>query len=291
MQKRRVLVVDLEAKGESQGLRMLSSIRQAGVFGELLLAGQGFSVPDNAAGLVLLGGEGPDLPVVQACVRAQIPLLCFGGASRLLVEALGGSVGETALQDKVRDVHFSDLGVFQGVEGGFRVVQKACYLSLPEGLRILAGLEGVVLAFDDGKGRVTGMQFLPESQDMDVSSIVNHFLFKVLGLEAGYSLEGYRRRTWTSCGDRWDRERPCACSPAAWIPPWPPVWPSKPWARGPAACWWTPDCCAAGRLTTWWSSSPSAWAGPSIGWTPGRRPTRLCAGCAPPSRSAAPWRR
>ena len=113
MQKRRVLVVDLEAKGESQGLRMLSSIRQAGVFGELLLAGQGFSVPDNAAGLVLLGGEGPDLPVVQACVRAQIPLLCFGGASRLLVEALGGSVGETALQDKVRDVHFSDLGVFQ----------------------------------------------------------------------------------------------------------------------------------------------------------------------------------
>lgn len=193
MQKRRVLVVDLEAKGESQGLRMLSSIRQAGVFGELLLAGQGFSVPDNAAGLVLLGGEGPDLPVVQACVRAQIPLLCFGGASRLLVEALGGSVGETALQDKVRDVHFSDLGVFQGVEGGFRVVQKACYLSLPEGLRILAGLEGVVLAFDDGTGRVTGMQFLPESQDMDVSSIVNHFLFKVLGLEAGYSLEGYRR--------------------------------------------------------------------------------------------------
>lgn len=112
MQKRRVLVVDLEAKGESQGLRMLSSIRQAGVFGELLLAGQGFSVPDNAAGLVLLGGEGPDLPVVQACVRAQIPLLCFGGASRLLVEALGGSVGETALAGQgARRAFFGPRGV------------------------------------------------------------------------------------------------------------------------------------------------------------------------------------
>lgn len=192
MPENKVLVIELSANAEA--LAMVSAVRQAGVYAEILTDGFARAAQSDAAGLILMGdGEGRE-DAVRACLSSGLPILCFGSACLPLVNLLGGETGETAIENQLKDLKFSPLGVFKDVEGGNRVISRASYLSLPEGARILSGVEGTVIAFDAREGRVTGMQFLPEQHDLDVTQILMNYLFELLKLQADYSPEKVMER-------------------------------------------------------------------------------------------------
>lgn len=193
MMERYVLVVDMQSGTEA--LKMASTIRQAGVFSKIVSGEEFAAMQDFAsvAGLVALGFDEDNTASMQAAVQSGLPMLCFGRCVRALVRAIGGHVGETAIDGQVKDLRFSKIGVFSGVEGGYRMIESAVYLSLPEGCRILSGVESTVLAFDYNDGNVTAMQFMPELQDLDVSQVILNFLFKLIGMESDFNVQNYEK--------------------------------------------------------------------------------------------------
>ncbi|MGI5884792.1 MAG: hypothetical protein ACOX83_07510 [Candidatus Spyradocola sp.] len=194
MMQRLVLVVNT---GGSEGLAMVKGIRNAGVFCTMTDAAR-LEVPEEAKGVVVIGGPSEYArPCLRALLDRQLPILAFGDPAARLCEELGGQVTGHALTNQLRDVHFANLGVCKDVEGGMRMLQSAEYLSLPQGCRTLSVAEGVTLGFDDGEGRCTGFQFVPEAHDVEASEIIGNFLWNVLNLQPNYTFESYIDRAVT----------------------------------------------------------------------------------------------
>ena len=61
----------------------------------------------------------------------------------------------------------------------------------PEGVSV----NGVNIAFDDGKGESAGFQFIPEAHDVEASEIIGNFLWNVLHLEPNYNCESFIEQT------------------------------------------------------------------------------------------------
>lgn len=188
MTERQILVV---GTGGSEAVDMLRSIRSAGVFCVLAQA-EDPGIPQGTEGIVVIGGENPRLQeVLEPLLQSGLPILAFGAPASALCTALGGSTRGIAFEKQLKDVRFANTGVCAGVEGGMRMLDGAEYLTLPKGFRTLSVSEGVILGFDDGEGKYLGFQFLPETQDIEVSSIVENFLWHTVGLAPDYSCEKY----------------------------------------------------------------------------------------------------
>lgn len=188
MMERRVLVVNT---GGSEGLAMVKGIRSAGVFCTMTEISR-MEVPEETKGVVVIGGACEDtLAGLRALLDRELPILAFGDSAARLCEALGGQVTGHALTHQLKDVHFASLGVCKDVEGGMRMLESAEYLSLPQGCRTLSVAEGITLGFDDGQGRCTGFQFIPEAHDVEASEIIGNFLWNVLNLQPNFSYETY----------------------------------------------------------------------------------------------------
>ena len=99
------------------------------------------------------------------------------------------------MTSQLKDVHFANIGVCSGVDGGMRMIDSAEYLSLPQGCRTLSVCEGATIAFDDGKGESAGFQFIPEAHDVEASEIIGNFLWNVLHLEPNYNCESFIEQT------------------------------------------------------------------------------------------------
>ena len=173
MMERQVLVV---STGGREGFAMVRGIRSAGVF----------CVPTQA---------GAKLEIPEETRAKGLPVLAFGGACASLCEALGGEITGHAVTSQLKDVHFANIGVCSGVDGGMRMIDSAEYLSLPQGCRTLSVCEGATIAFDDGKGVSAGFQFIPEAHDVEASEIIGNFLWNVLHLEPNYNCESFIEQT------------------------------------------------------------------------------------------------
>lgn len=186
--EKHMLVVDAGAGQDA--FRMVAMIRQAGVYAELC-AVQQLPREIRASGFVVVGNLEQCEQQMQALLGYGLPMLVFGRCSLSLVRALGGKVNDVSITGQVKDLRFSQIGVFSKVEGGMRKIESANYISLPEGCRILAGVESTVLAFDALDGRVTAMQFMPEAQDLDVSQVLLTLLFEQMGFSGDFTMENY----------------------------------------------------------------------------------------------------
>lgn len=188
MMERLVMVVNT---GGNEGFSMVKGIRSAGVFCTQVDA-EHMVVPKEAKGAVVIGesDEGA-LDCLRALLAAQLPILAFGAPAAQLAVALGGQVTGCAITNQLKDVQFANIGVCAGVEGGMRMLERAQYLSLPQGCRTLCGVEGTILGFDEGEGQYTGFQFLPEAHDVEASEIIGNFLWNVMGIKPNYSYESY----------------------------------------------------------------------------------------------------
>ena len=193
MMERQVLVV---STGGREGFAMVRGIRSAGVFCVPTPAGAKLEIPEETRGAVVIGAADDAVRSSIDALRAKgLPVLAFGGACASLCEALGGEITGHAVTSQLKDVHFANIGVCSGVDGGMRMIDSAEYLSLPQGCRTLSVCEGATIAFDDGKGESAGFQFIPEAHDVEASEIIGNFLWNVLHLEPNYNCESFIEQT------------------------------------------------------------------------------------------------
>lgn len=193
MMERQVLVV---STGGREGFAMVRGIRSAGVFCVPTQAGAKLEIPEETRGAVVIGAADDAVRSSIDALRAKgLPVLAFGGACASLCEALGGEITGHAVTSQLKDVHFANIGVCSGVDGGMRMIDSAEYLSLPQGCRTLSVCEGATIAFDDGKGVSAGFQFIPEAHDVEASEIIGNFLWNVLHLEPNYNCESFIEQT------------------------------------------------------------------------------------------------
>lgn len=193
MMERQVLVV---STGGREGFAMARGIRSAGVFCVPTQAGAKLEIPEETRGAVVIGAADDAVRSSIDALRAKgLPVLAFGGACASLCEALGGEITGHAVTSQLKDVHFANIGVCSGVDGGMRMIDSAEYLSLPQGCRTLSVCEGATIAFDDGKGESAGFQFIPEAHDVEASEIIGNFLWNVLHLEPNYNCESFIEQT------------------------------------------------------------------------------------------------
>ena len=193
MMERQVLVV---STGGREGFAMVRGIRSAGVFCVPTQAGAKLEIPEETRGAVVIGAADDAVRSGIDALRAKgLPVLAFGGACASLCEALGGEITGHAVTSQLKDVHFANIGVCSGVDGGMRMIDSAEYLSLPQGCRTLSVCEGATIAFDDGKGESAGFQFIPEAHDVEASEIIGNFLWNVLHLEPNYNCESFIEQT------------------------------------------------------------------------------------------------
>lgn len=193
MMERQVLVV---STGGREGFAMVRGIRSAGVFCVPTQAGAKLEIPEETRGAVVIGAADDAVRSSIDALRAKgLPVLAFGGACASLCEALGGEITSHAVTSQLKDVHFANIGVCSGVDGGMRMIDSAEYLSLPQGCRTLSVCEGATIAFDDGKGESAGFQFIPEAHDVEASEIIGNFLWNVLHLEPNYNCESFIEQT------------------------------------------------------------------------------------------------
>lgn len=193
MMERQVLVV---STGGREGFAMVRGIRSAGVFCVPTQAGAKLEIPEETRGAVVIGAaDGAVRSSIDALRAKGLPVLAFGGACASLCEALGGEITGHAVTSQLKDVHFANIGVCSGVDGGMRMIDSAEYLSLPQGCRTLSVCEGATIAFDDGKGESAGFQFIPEAHDVEASEIIGNFLWNVLHLEPNYNCESFIEQT------------------------------------------------------------------------------------------------
>ena len=193
MMERQVLVV---STGGREGFAMVRGIRSAGVFCVPTPAGAKLEIPEETRGAVVIGAADDAVRSSIDALRAKgLPVLAFGGACASLCEALGGEIIGHAVTSQLKDVHFANIGVCSGVDGGMRMIDSAEYLSLPQGCRTLSVCEGATIAFDDGKGVSAGFQFIPEAHDVEASEIIGNFLWNVLHLEPNYNCESFIEQT------------------------------------------------------------------------------------------------
>lgn len=193
MMERQVLVV---STGGREGFAMVRGIRSAGVFCVPTQAGAKLEIPKETRGAVVIGAADDAVRSSIDALRAKgLPVLAFGGACASLCEALGGEITGHAVTSQLKDVHFANIGVCSGVDGGMRMIDSAEYLSLPQGCRTLSVCEGATIAFDDGKGESVGFQFIPEAHDVEASEIIGNFLWNVLHLEPNYNCESFIEQT------------------------------------------------------------------------------------------------
>ena len=193
MMERQVLVV---STGGREGFAMVRGIRSAGVFCVQTQAGAKLEIPEETRGAVVIGAADDAVRSSIDALRAKgLPVLAFGGACASLCEALGGEITGHAVTNQLKDVHFANIGVCSGVDGGMRMIDSAEYLSLPQGCRTLSVCEGATIAFDDGKGVSAGFQFIPEAHDVEASEIIGNFLWNVLHLEPNYNCESFIEQT------------------------------------------------------------------------------------------------
>ena len=193
MMERQVLVV---STGGREGFAMVRGIRSAGVFCVPTQAGAKLEIPEETRGAVVIGAADDAVRSSIDALRAKgLPVLAFGGACASLCEALGGEITGHAVTSQLKDVHFANIGVCSGVDGGMRMIDSAESLSLPQGCRTLSVCEGATIAFDDGKGESAGFQFIPEAHDVEASEIIGNFLWNVLHLEPNYNCESFIEQT------------------------------------------------------------------------------------------------
>jgi len=168
---------------ESQIVDLAASNDELGKFDAYIIAGGGASVNDDDApqynpGIFALGK-----PILGICYGLQ-----------LIVKELGGTVEKLDMrEDGPIEITVETQSVFfEGTpEKQIALMTHGDTVTkLPEGFDLDATSDGLTAAISNVGKKMYGVQFHPETDITEHGSqLISNFLFKVAGLEAGYTLE------------------------------------------------------------------------------------------------------
>ena len=150
-------------------------------------------VPGNASleelqaqeplGLLLAGGVTGRLPqgLDGRVTQCGLPVLALGDAALQLLTALGGEVGDPALQGAVTGLRCQECPLLSGIENGERLLPCAREIQLPEAVKPVCFAQEIVVGFAHESLPLYGIQFEVEQNDPEGSLILRNFAQKICG--------------------------------------------------------------------------------------------------------------
>lgn len=134
-------------------------------------------------GLVLAGGVTGEAPIGLdgRLLQASMPLLALGDTAGLLLSALGGSTGETMLQETVAGVEYSDCPLLEGIENGERLLLCAREMMLPQQIKPICSAQQITLGFAHEELPLYGVQFQVEQNDLEGALMLRNFALNICG--------------------------------------------------------------------------------------------------------------
>ena len=134
-------------------------------------------------GLVLAGSAEGDFPagLDSRLFAIGIPVLALGGASALMLTALGGAVGDPALRGAMASLAFQPCALTEGIDSAERLLPCARELSLPDQVLPLCQAQETIVGFRHESLPFYGLQFEVEQVDPEGSQLLRNFALSVCG--------------------------------------------------------------------------------------------------------------
>lgn len=147
-------------------------------------------------GLILSGGEEGIKPegLDERVLRAQYPVLALGDAAALLLESLGGSMGERMLYGAISPITYLDHPLMDGLEAGERLVRCGKEMHLSADIRPVCRAQEIMLGFAHENLPLFGLQFQMEQNDMEGSMILRNFAMGICGCTAWWDDDAFVTR-------------------------------------------------------------------------------------------------
>lgn len=150
------------------------------------------------AGLILAGGDGKALrpePLPFDPRDLSIPVLAFGGASRMLAETIGAEHRGIQLESGKDFVQFAPCPLFEQMDENDRFFDRVDGYVLPEGfVPIATAPSGLTPGFADLEKQIYALQFYVESNDPDGLKILENFAGRICGLSPNWTVENFAPR-------------------------------------------------------------------------------------------------
>ena len=147
-------------------------------------------------GLLLAGGVSGHTPsgMDAGIPAAGIPTLALGDAAGLLMESLGGEVGEPVLQGAVMELRYQESDLLRDVENGERLLPCAREMRLPKEVKPLCTAQETVIGFAHESLPLYGMQIEVEQNDPEGAMILRNFAFNICGCTAWWDEDAFVNR-------------------------------------------------------------------------------------------------
>ena len=194
MNSKLILILDF---GGSQAYYTARRLRGERVYCEILSGNTPIEEirKRSPLGLILVGGDTSELraePLPFDVDTVGVPVLAFGGASRMLAERIGAThLGIQLSRDK-DFVQFMPCPLFEGLSENDRFFERVDGFDLPEGYSALAGTPTDLMpAFGSVSRGVYALQFYVESNDPDGLKILENFAVNICGATPDWSVENF----------------------------------------------------------------------------------------------------
>ena len=147
-------------------------------------------------GLLLAGGVTGQTPsgLDSRIPSAGIPVLALGDTAGLLLETLGGKVGEPVLRGAVMELSYRESPLLQNVENNERLLPCAREMQLPSWIKPLCYAQETVIGFAHESQPLYGMQFEVEQNDPEGSMMMRNFAFNICGCTAWWDEDAFVSR-------------------------------------------------------------------------------------------------
>ena len=146
-------------------------------------------------GVILAGGDSDALspaPLPFDPEALGVPVLAFGGASRMLAESIGAAHQGIALASNKDFVQFQECDLFAELSENDRFFDRVDGYELPEGYRAIAVTPaGLVPGFACEDKHIYGLQFYVESNDPDGLTILENFAGSICGCPRSWTVENF----------------------------------------------------------------------------------------------------
>ncbi len=133
-------------------------------------------------GLVLAAGA--DVPEAAADERlfvCGLPVLALGGAAGLLLQALGGKMGGTAMNGGLCTLQYRHPVLFRDMEDGDRMMPPVQKMELPGNVNLICSCDGHPVGFAHSQKPLFGFQLKAEQSDMEISLMLRNFALDLCG--------------------------------------------------------------------------------------------------------------
>lgn len=147
-------------------------------------------------GLILSGGENGQAPagLDERLLHAHYPVLALGDAAALLLESMGGSMGERVLYGAISPITYLDHPLLAGLEASERLIRCGKEIQLSSDIRPICRAQEITLGFAHENLPLFGLQFQVEQNDMEGSMILRNFAMQICGCTAWWDDDAFVTR-------------------------------------------------------------------------------------------------